>query len=84
MEDYNKIIESLGIHYVSISKRMLLQPVSVKSYHDLNNTMCFLQNGNMQFGEDNEELQSSDILFIPAGKTTDLSLEIILAISDLL
>ena len=72
MEDYDKIIESLGIHYISISKRNLKVPICVTSYHDLNNTMCFLDEGEINYGEDGIALNPSDILFIPAGKSVDL------------
>ncbi len=74
MEEYNKIIESLGIHFVGISKRSLVQPVSVKGFHDMSNTICLVENSTMELDDDSDTvLNSNDILFIPAGKATNLS-----------
>ncbi len=73
MEEYNKIIESLGIHFVGISKRHLIQPIKVAGFHDMSNTICLLEKGSLSYGSDSEHLNAHDILFIPAGKLADVT-----------
>lgn len=69
MEDYNKIIESLGVKIVKANKVKVLKSVTVGNYYDVENTIIFLNNGNISFGPENEKLENGDILFIPSGKS---------------
>lgn len=73
MEDYNKIIESLAIHFIGISPRALKKSVKVADYHDLNNTLCLVKKGSFTFGETNEKVSPNNLLFIPAGRITNIS-----------
>jgi AraC family transcriptional regulator, activator of mtrCDE len=68
MEDYNKIIESLGIKFLKAKNIKLLQPIFVKNYYDVENTIILLHQGNLSYGPENIKVSEGDILFIPGGK----------------
>ncbi len=73
MEDYNKIIESLGVRFIKANNINILQPVKIEGSYDVENTIILLRKGEIKFGERKESLRSGEILFIPGGKTTDIS-----------
>ncbi|MCU0355310.1 MAG: AraC family transcriptional regulator [Cytophagales bacterium] len=68
MEDYNKIIESLGIKFLKAKNIKLLQPIHVRNYYDVENTLVLLHQGSLSFGPDQTKVNEGDILFIPGGK----------------
>ena len=73
MEDYNKIIESLGVRFIKANNINILQPVKIEGSYDVENTIILLRKGTIKFGGHSESLRSVEILFIPGGKTTDIS-----------
>ena len=73
MEDYNKIIESLGVRYIKANNINILQPVKIESSYDVENTILLLRKGEVTFGGKDDSLKSGEILFIPGGKTIDIS-----------
>jgi len=73
LEDYNKIIESLGIKYIKAHNIKLAKPVTVTNFHDPENTILVVKKGEVKFGENNEIVSAGDILFIPGGYTTDIT-----------
>ncbi len=73
MEDFNKIIESLGVRYIKGNNINILQPVEIESSYDVENTIVLLRKGEIKFGAKEEILKSGEILFIPGGKTFDIS-----------
>ena len=73
MEDYNKIIESLGVRYIKANNINILQPIKIESSYDVENTIILLRKGDITFGSKNETMKSGEILFIPGGKTIDIS-----------
>ncbi|MEM7550697.1 MAG: AraC family transcriptional regulator [Bacteroidota bacterium] len=72
MDDYNKIIESLGIRFIQTSNIKVLKPVKVEDFYDIENTIIILNRGKLVFGDDGESIGAGDILFIPGGKLTNL------------
>ena len=73
MEDYNKIIESLGVRYIKANNVNILQPVKIEKSYDVENTIILLRKGVITFGKKEDALKSGEILFIPGGKTIDVS-----------
>jgi len=73
MEDYNKIIESLGVRYIKANNINILQPVKIENSYDVENTIILLRKGVITFGKKEDTLKSGEILFIPGGKTIDVS-----------
>ncbi len=75
MEDYNKIIESLGVRYIKAKSINVKQPVSVSNFYDVENTAIFIKSGKMSFeGSTSEiEVEEGEVIFIPGGKKTKLT-----------
>lgn len=70
MEDYNKIIESLGISYINARNLVVANPVCISSFKDVGSTIVMLHNGD--FHAEGEKIENGGFLFIPGGKTADL------------
>lgn len=68
MEDYNKIIESLGVRFIKSKSIKILQTITVENFYDVGNTVVLLHKGEISFGEDKTKLSEGDILFIPGGR----------------
>jgi AraC family transcriptional regulator, activator of mtrCDE len=68
MEDYNKIIESLGVKFIKARTIRILQPITIKNFYDVENSITILYNGTVKFGDDEQEVDKGDMLFIPGGK----------------
>ena len=66
MEDYNKIIESLGVKFIKARHVRMLQPITIRNFYDIENTLTVLYDGEVFYG--NEKVEIGDILFIPGGK----------------
>ena len=70
MEDYNKVIESLGVRYIKSKNLILHQPFVVRNSYDVGNTLILLHRGHLTFGEDNQAVEEGEMLFIPGGRAT--------------
>jgi AraC-like DNA-binding protein len=68
MEDYNKIIESLGVKFIKARNIRILQPIRIKNYYDVENSLLILYKGEVSFGEEETQVEEGDMLFIPGGK----------------
>lgn len=73
MEDYNKIIESLNVHFKKANNIRITQPITIENYYDVENTILRLNKGEIRFGKKNELVQKGDILFIPGGKNISVT-----------
>ena len=73
MEDYNKIIESLGVRYIKSKDIKILQPLTVENFYDVGNTIILLHKGEISFGEDNHKMNEGDLLFVPGGRLTSIT-----------
>lgn len=73
MEDYNKIIESLGVRFIKAKDIKILQPLTVENFYDVGNTVILLNKGELSFGEDKLSVVEGDILFVPGGKMVSIS-----------
>lgn len=72
MEDYNKIIESLGIRFLKSNNVKVTNPFSIEDYEDSENTILILKKGTIHFGKEKEKLKEGNCLFIPAKRYTPL------------
>ena len=68
MEDYNKIIESLGVKFIKARNIRILQPIRIKNFYDVENSLLILDKGAVSFGEEETPVEEGDMLFIPGGK----------------
>ena len=72
MEDFNQIIESLGVKFIDARNIEILQPIKVENYYDIANTIIYSNEANIYYGENSILLQKGDVLFIPSGKKIPL------------
>lgn len=73
MEDYNKIIESLGVKFIKARNIRILQPIRIKNYYDVENSLLILYKGEVSFGEEETHVEEGDMLFIPGGKMVSVT-----------
>jgi len=74
MEFYNKVIESVGVRFLKGNNYKVEKPVSITEYSDTENSIILLHQGTMKFSDDQELINEGEILFIPAGRNTVLTL----------
>lgn len=70
MEDYNKIIEALGVRYVLARNLVLQQPCCVRNSYDVGNTLVLVHQGEIVFGDDDQVVKPGELLFLPGGRAT--------------
>lgn len=73
MEDYNKIIESLGVRFIHAKNIKILEPFTIRNFYDVENTILVLNKGQIKFGKEEETVNQGEILFIPGGKQISLT-----------
>ncbi|MBP6385450.1 MAG: helix-turn-helix transcriptional regulator [Pseudarcicella sp.] len=73
MEDYNKIIESLGVKFIKARNIRILQPIRIKNFYDVENSLLILYKGEVSFGEESTPVEEGDMLFIPGGKMVSVT-----------
>jgi len=73
MEDYNKIIESLNVRFISAKNINILQPLTIENYYDVENVVLFVHKGEVKFGKDKQVVNENEILFIPGGKMVSIT-----------
>ena len=73
MEDYNKIIESLGVRYIKAKNIRILQPLTIENFYDVENTIILVNKGGMSFNDHTEQVSESQLLFVPGGKYVALT-----------
>jgi AraC family transcriptional regulator, activator of mtrCDE len=73
MEYYNKVIESVGVRFLKGNNYKIEKPVSVTNFNDTENTIILLHQGSLKFSDEMELVNEGEILFIPAGRSTNIS-----------
>ena len=73
MEDYNQIIDSIGVKYHNVHQIEILKPVTVSNFYDIQNTIILVGKGGMSFGTQNEIIRENELAFIPSGKLTNIN-----------
>jgi len=73
MEDYNKIIESLGVRFIKAKNLVLQQPFTVRNYYDVGNNLILLHKGSIFFGKEEQMVEEGELLFIPGGRSTKVT-----------
>lgn len=73
MEDYNKIIESLGIRFKKARNINILQSLTIENYYDVENTIIIPLQGEVRYGRDKTLVRENEILFVPGGKLVPLT-----------
>ena len=74
MDYYNKIIESVHIRFLKGNNFKIDRPVTVVNYQENENGLILLHHGTMKFGEEQELVNEGEVLFLPKGRKTTLTL----------
>jgi AraC family transcriptional regulator of arabinose operon len=72
MEDFNQIIESLGVKFIEAKNIEILQSVNIHNYYDVANTIIYSNESNIYYGKNDDLLKKGDVLFIPSGRKIQL------------
>ncbi|MCH7414605.1 AraC family transcriptional regulator [Belliella sp. R4-6] len=83
MEYYNKVIESVGVRFLKGNNYKIDKSVSVSDYNDTENTVILLHQGSLKFSDEGEGVNEGEILFIPAGRKSNVSFGNVTKKSDL-
>ena len=73
MEDYNKIIESLGIRFKKAKNINILQPLTIENYYDVENTIIIPNRGEIRYGKEKTLIKPDEVLFAPGGKLVSIT-----------
>lgn len=73
MEDYNKILESLGVKFMRVRNIKILQSHKVFNYYDFENMLIMVHNGKIEIDEHNIQVNQGEMVFIPAGRSSTIS-----------
>jgi len=73
VEDYNKIIESLGIRFVKCNNITVYQPFSIEDFQENENTIILLRRGVLSFGKKKIEVKEGHALMVPAMREEAIS-----------
>ncbi|MFC3879677.1 helix-turn-helix domain-containing protein [Algoriphagus namhaensis] len=74
MDYYNKVIESVKVRFIKGTNYRVEKPLSIQDFSDKENTLILLHQGTMKFGENQELVNEGEVLFIPGGHKTSLTL----------
>jgi AraC-like DNA-binding protein len=73
MEDYNKIIESLGVKFVKAKNIKIQKPVTVNNLYEVENKIVLVNKGEVLLGEEKLLAKEGDFAFIPGGKVHQIT-----------
>lgn len=73
MEDYNKIIESLGVRFIKAKNINILKSVTIENNYDIENSLILVNSGSLAFGKDKEPCQAGEVFFVPGGKQVSIT-----------
>ncbi|WP_437439977.1 hypothetical protein [Marivirga harenae] len=73
MEDYNKIIESLGVKFVKAKNIKIQKPVTVNNLYEVENKVVWVNKGEVLLGEEKLLAKEGDFAFIPGGKVHQIT-----------
>ncbi len=68
MEDYNKIIESLSVHFKKANNIKIKQAITIENYYDVENALFRINKGEIRYSDDDKVAKKGDLLFLPGGK----------------
>ncbi len=68
MEDYNRIIESLGVRFIKAKNINILKPVTIENNYDIENSLILVTKGSLAFGKDKDVCRAGEVFFVPGGR----------------
>ncbi len=73
MEDYNKIIESLGVRFIKARNINILKPVTIENNYEIENTLVLVNSGSMKIGKERGSCFANEVYFVPGGRQVPIT-----------
>ena len=74
MESYDRIIESLSVHFRESYVIQIEEAFGIEhSHYEIENMLVYVEKGDLYFGQDKELVKEGEALFIPEGKGVPIS-----------
>lgn len=73
VEDYNKIIESLGVRFIKAKNINILKPVTIENNYDIENSLILVNTGSLGYGKEKESCKAGEVFFVPGGKQVSIT-----------
>jgi len=73
VEDYNKIIESLGVRFIKAKNINILKPVTIENSYDIENSLVLVNTGSLSFGKEKEVCKEGEVFFVPGGRQISIT-----------
>lgn len=73
MEDYNKIIESLGVRFIKAKNINILKAVTIENSYDIENSLILVNKGTCSFGKERESCVAGEVFFVPGGRQVSVT-----------
>lgn len=73
MEDYNKIIESLSVHFKKANNIKIKQAITIENYYDVENALFRINKGEIRYTDEGRVAKKGELLFVPGGKNIKIT-----------
>jgi len=73
VEDYNKIIESLGVRFIKARNINILKPVTIQNNYEIENSLILVNKGIVSFGKEKEQCKEGEVFFVPGGRPMSIT-----------
>lgn len=73
MEDYNKIIESLSVHFKKANNIKIKQAITIENYYDVENALFRINKGEIRYADEGRVAKKGELLFVPGGKNIKIT-----------
>lgn len=73
MEDYNKIIESLGVRFIKAKNINILKSVTIENNYDIENSLILVNSGSLAFGKEKDLCDAGEVYFVPGGRQVSIT-----------
>jgi len=72
MKQCNGIINALSVKFASSHDIIILNPLCITDFYDVDNTLILAKSSELYFGENLNVVRPDEILFIPGDRPTTL------------
>ena len=73
MEDYNKIIESLGVRFIKARNINILKSVTIENNYEIENSLILVNRGTVSYGKGGEQCNEGEVFFVPGGRQISIT-----------
>jgi len=73
VEDYNKIIESLGVRFIKARNINILKSVTIENNYEIENSLILVNRGTVSYGKGGEQCNEGEVFFVPGGRQISIT-----------